>query len=82
MEDKHNLLSGSLVFRYQMLGRLKSDCDYYLGFGGRSPRVLWAHDEKEQIQLMRMLHKSFSKEEKPQFLSLSQINAYEKEMCK
>lgn len=29
-------------FEYQLLGRLKSDCDYYLGFGYAFEGHLWA----------------------------------------
>ena len=34
-----------------LLGRLRSDCEYYLysTCGYRCPRVLWAHDEQKQI---------------------------------
>ena len=31
-------------FRYMMLSRMKQDCDYYLGNGGRSTNHLWAQD--------------------------------------
>lgn len=39
-------------FRYMLLSRLQSDCRYYLGYGNRSPRYLWAGDETEQIEFM------------------------------
>ena len=28
------------VFRYQLLGRLQSDCEYYLNYGNRHPKSL------------------------------------------
>lgn len=31
-------------FRYMLLARLQSDCEYYLGFGNRSTGRLWAGD--------------------------------------
>lgn len=40
-------------FNYMLLGRLKSDCEYYLGYGGRNAKSLWAHDEQAQIDKMR-----------------------------
>ena len=43
---------------YQMLGRLQMDCEYYLGFGDRNPKYLWAHDEKKQIRLMELLYEA------------------------
>ena len=36
------------TFRYMLLSRLQSDCDYYLHYGGRYPKVLWAGDETRQ----------------------------------
>ena len=38
-----------------MLGRLISDCEYYLGYGYRDPDKLWAHDEKEQIEKIKKI---------------------------
>ena len=32
---------------YMMLGRLQSDCEYYLHDGGRNPKFLWAQDEAD-----------------------------------
>ena len=67
-------------FRYQMLGRLASDCEYYLGYGNRGVERLWAHDESRQIELMIALYNSFGADEKPQWLSWEQIMEYKKEM--
>lgn len=47
-----------------MLGRLISDCEYYLGYGYRDPDKLWAHDEKEQIEKIKKIWLSFSELEK------------------
>ena len=47
------------VFRYQLLDRLRSDCEYYLNYGNRHPKSLWAGDEKLQIEFMIKLHESF-----------------------
>ena len=44
------------VFRYQLLDRLRSDCEYYLNYGNRHPKSLWAGDEKLQIEFMIKLH--------------------------
>ena len=65
-----------------MLGRLISDCEYYLGYGYRDPDKLWAHDEKEQIEKIKKIWLSFSELEKPEWLTWDQIIAYEKEMYK
>ena len=67
-------------FRYQLLGRLKSDCDYYLGNGNRKDKSLWAGNVKDQIQTMKDLYNSFSDDMKPEWISLEDIDNYEKEM--
>ena len=36
------VLQHDLKFRYMLLGRLQADCEYYLGFGNKSPHRLWA----------------------------------------
>lgn len=72
MEDKK--------FNYQMLSRLKSDCDYFLGNGGRNERVLWAGSVSEQIAEMKKIWNSFKVDEKPEWLSMTDIIEYEKKM--
>ena len=72
-EEKHN---------YMMLGRLQSDCNYYLGNGGRYAPQLRAGDEKGQIEKMKELWSGFSDDKKPEWLTWEQILEYEKEMCK
>lgn len=59
---------------------MQSDCEYYLGNGGRHPKYLWADNEKDQIACMKALWESFGPDEKPEWLSMEQINAYEKAM--
>lgn len=67
-------------FNYMLLGRLKSDCDYYLGYGCRQASKLWAGNEKEQISKMKELHDSFPPNEKPEWLTYKQICTYEKQL--
>jgi len=74
------ILSREESFRYQMLSRLKSDCDYYLGYGNRNHKNLWSGDEREQIEIMKAIWNSFSLEEKPEWLTLEKIEKYENEM--
>ena len=68
-------------FQYQMLGRLRSDCDYYLGYGDRSPRVLPLSDERKHIETMKDIWNNFADDEKPEWLTWDQILEYEKTMC-
>lgn len=62
-------------FNYMMLDRLKSDCEYYLIYGGRNAkRSLWAQDEQAQIDKMRELYDSLPI--KPEWLSKEKIDEY------
>lgn len=79
MFDK-SILCSDEKFRYQLLGRMQSDCLYYLGYGNRNKRVLWAGDEKSQITGMKELWKSFPSNQKPEWLTWNEILKYEKEM--
>jgi NAD(P)H-flavin reductase len=67
-------------FNYQMLGRLKSDCDYYLGYGNRNKKHLYYHDEQEHINEMKKLYNSFPDDKKPEWLTYEEILNYEKAM--
>ena len=63
-----------------MLDRLKTDCEYYLNNGNRNPKHLWAGNEKEQIAKMKELWNSFPDGEKPEYISMEDIENYEKQM--
>ena len=82
MTNHEELLRYDDTFRYQLLSRMKQDCNYYLGYGSRSHRVLWAEDEKEQIEVMKDLWNSFEDDQKPEWLSWEDILEFEKEMIK
>ena len=58
---------------------MKSDCEYYLSYGNRLRKYLWADDEEEQIALMKALWHSFS--EKPEWITWDEILEYERRMC-
>lgn len=68
------------TFRYQMLDRLKSDCEYFLGMGHRSLKYLYNNDINAHINLMRDLYYSFDATEKPTWIDLKLINEYENRM--
>ena len=65
-------------FDYMLLGRLQADCDYYLGYGCRSKKHLWAEDEAQQIAKMKELYESLPV--KTEWLTWEQILEYEKKM--
>ena len=63
---------------YRLLDRLRTDCDYYLGTGGRSEKHLWAGSVEKQIAKMRELYAALP--EKPEWLSEQDIDRYEQQM--
>ena len=77
MED---IIQRDAKFRYQLLSRLEVDCNYYLGYGNRYPKHLWAQNEEQQIELMIKLHDSFEKDKKPEWLTMDEILEYRKKM--
>ena len=69
-------------FRYMMLDRLRQDCNYYLGYGGRNPNCLWANDEKAQIENMKAIWNTFPMEDTPEWLTWKDILEFERKMCR
>jgi len=76
--DLNTVLERDEKFRYQLLDRMRSDCDYYLGNGRVFGNHLWAGTVPEQIKAMKAIWNSF--EEKPEWLTWAQIEDYEKKM--
>lgn len=76
--DEKTINTRDYSFEYQLLDRLRLDCDYYLGNGHRNPDNLWAKNVTEQIEKMRELYKILPLE--PEWLSMSDISNYEKLM--
>lgn len=71
----------NLEYKYMLLDRLKQDCEYFLGNGnGNEENSLWAKNIDEQIAKMKELYNSFTDEEKPEWITMQDINNYEKEM--
>jgi len=60
-------------FNYMMLSRLQSDCEAHLGISNR--KIV---DVENHIRAMKDLWYGF--EEKPEWLTIEQIEEYEKEM--
>lgn len=76
--DIKNINTKDYSSEYQLLARLKSDCDYFLGYGYRNPNNLWAKDVSEQIEKMKEVYEILPL--KPNWLSMSDISNYEKLM--
>lgn len=67
-------------FRYMMLSRMKSDCDYYLGNGNRYADHLWAGNEFNQIMNMKALWETFEPEDGPEWLTKDELKDYARQM--
>ena len=63
---------------YQLLSRLKADCDYFLDAGGRAEKHLWAGNVDAQIAKMRELYTALP--EKPEWLTMEDIDRYAQRM--
>lgn len=69
---------GDTKFNYMLLSRLQMDCDYFLGNGNRYEKNLWAGNVDDHIEMMKKIWNGF--EEKPEWLSMEQIEDYERKM--
>ena len=66
-------------FRYMMLDRMRQDCEYCIRIGG-SENCLWAKDKKSQIENMKALWNTFPEEDKPEWLTMKQIEEFARKM--
>ena len=64
---------------YVLLDRLRADCDYFLGAGGRSEKHLWAGNVHAQIKKKRELYDALP--EKPEWLTAEAIDRYAAQMA-
>lgn len=65
-------------FNYIMLGRLQSDCEYFLNYGNGCSKHLWAGNVNAQIAEMKRIYEHL--EVKPEWISFNDILEYEKKM--
>ena len=65
-------------YQYMLLDRLKTDCEYFLGNGNRNEKHLWAGSVEAQINEMKKIWNNLK--EKPEWLTMKDINNYEKLM--
>lgn len=77
---RENIPTKDERYNYQLLDRLRSDCEYYLGNGNRCEKHLWAGDVPSQIEKMKELYNGFEDNKKPEWLTWEQIIEYEKKM--
>jgi hypothetical protein len=80
MELHEILTKHDEAFQYQLLSRLQMDCEYYLGYGNRCKKNLWAGEETTHINYMKGIYNNFPADKKPEWLTYEQILTYEKLM--
>ena len=78
MKYQKYLDSLSVERKYCLLDRMRNDCEYFLGFGARHKKYLWAGNVKVQIENMLCLYDSIM--QKPNWLTRKQILNYEELM--
>ena len=84
-ERNHALRSNENVevrdysFEYQLLDRLRTDCEYFLGEGQRSEKNLWAGNVHAQLAKMRELYDMLP--EPPEWLTKDAIDSYAERMA-
>lgn len=71
-------VSADCEFNYMLLGRLQSDCEYFLGYGNRYEGHLWAKSVDDQINKMKELWNNLVA--KPEWLSMEKIEEYAEKM--
>ena len=69
-------------YDYMMLSRLESDCKYFLGNGNGYEGHLYYKEVNSHCDKMEELHNSFGLEDKPEWLTLEQIDQYRTNMLK
>lgn len=78
--SEHKLVSDNKKYNYMLLSRLKMDCELFLRRGGGSERSLWSGSIEEIISSMKELWDSFSEKDKPEWLTLEEIEEFHEKM--
>lgn len=68
-------------FQYRLLSRMQSDCEYYLGYGNKNPRIL-SDNPQGHLNRMKELWSDLPIDGKPEWLTWNQILEYEKKICR
>lgn len=79
MSDIERILKEDKTVRYRMLARMQSDCEYSINSNFICSH-LWGITVPDHIRYMKLLWKSFPKDEKPQWLKYRKICEYEKKL--
>ncbi|MBO5319038.1 MAG: hypothetical protein J6B01_04420 [Ruminococcus sp.] len=75
------IMTKELKFRYQLLDRMRQDCEYYIRNDFKTGNCLWAGDQIRQIEVMKIIWSSFPDNDKPEWLTWEEILEFERKMC-
>ena len=78
--NKYETKENPRSFDYMMLDRLRSDCEYFLNKGNGYVGHLYYKDVDEHIEEMKKIYNSFSENEKPEWITLEDIDDYKNKM--
>lgn len=67
-------------FDYMMLDRLRTDCGYFLTNGNGNLKDLYYKDIDKHIDEMKKIYNSFSKNERPEWITLEEIETIKEAM--
>lgn len=67
-------------YAYALLDRMKSDCEYFLFPRANDEKYLWAKDIDTHIAIMKEIYERFPDDEKPEWISMSEIISFEEKM--
>lgn len=78
----NDILKREDKFKYQLLSRMKQDCEYFLGNGGRHVKHLWVSEGVDaHIDYMKGIWMDFHKDDiAPEWLTWEEILSYERRM--
>ena len=75
--ERWTINSDDKQFCYMLLDRLRLDCECFLSCDTGNEKILWAHNIKEQIEIMKALYNSFYNWDVPEWIHMSEIKMYE-----
>ena len=79
-DDPNYLRRKSHQYEYMMLSRLELDCKYFLGNGNGFLGHLYYKDIDKHIAEMKKIYEAFLDQDKPKWISLSDIEKYKEKM--
>lgn len=82
IECEKPFMRNPMEFEYQMLSRMQGDCEYFLGYGNACSWYLEGEDINTHCDCMKKCYDSFPAGDKPEWITLEQIEGYRKRMLK